>query len=335
MSKTTILFFASNPDDTFPLNLAEEVRQIEQSIRAAEYRDHINFRSKWAVQAKDLLDELDVYKPPVVHFSGHGDQNGIFLHDASGKSKLLPVETLKRLLGLHTAYLHVIVLNSCLSAAQAEELSQVVDCVVGMSDDFSDEAARIFSSAFYSGIGFGRSVKDAFDKGVVALLIADSAEAETPQIFEKPGTHADWIRPVVVDEYETISTVNLQVASAVEKINPLLSKADGQRKQAIVGLFRAISDVLFHAVGEFRSGRIPTGDCAQMECFAEELYGLIHDVVGHVKADALRGRMRLAHHIERAVIDLTGGLDSEQHLAELEKAAGIFAAEATLLQARF
>ena len=90
MSKTTILFFASNPDDTFPLNLAEEVRQIEQSIRAAEYRDHIDFRSKWAVQAKDLLDELDVYKPPVVHFSGHGDQNGIFLHDASGKSKLLP-----------------------------------------------------------------------------------------------------------------------------------------------------------------------------------------------------------------------------------------------------
>jgi hypothetical protein len=49
------LFLAANPTSTNRLALDEEMRTIEQKVRAAEYRDALVFQSAWAVRPDDLL----------------------------------------------------------------------------------------------------------------------------------------------------------------------------------------------------------------------------------------------------------------------------------------
>lgn len=50
-----------------------------------------------------------------------------------------------------------------------------------------DEAARIFSAYFYSAIGFGFSVKKAFEQGKAALMLEGIPEEDTPELYVREG----------------------------------------------------------------------------------------------------------------------------------------------------
>ena len=46
-----------------------------------------------------------------------------------------------------------------------------VDVAIGMNTSIGDEAALVFASQFYSSIGFGKSIKTAFDQAKAALML--------------------------------------------------------------------------------------------------------------------------------------------------------------------
>jgi hypothetical protein len=75
------------------------------------------------------------------------------------------------------------VFNSCSSSAQAELAVDAVDLTIGMGRTIGDESAKVFAAQFYSAIGFGRSVKSAFDQAKVAIELAGLAEAAVPRLF--------------------------------------------------------------------------------------------------------------------------------------------------------
>ena len=75
-------------------------------------------------------------------------------------------------------------LNACYSRPQAEALAQTIDCTVGMNRAIGDEAAIVFAASFYRAIGFGRSVKEAFELGKAALLLEGIPEDETPELID-------------------------------------------------------------------------------------------------------------------------------------------------------
>lgn len=188
MGKIRVLFLAANPEDTKPLALDEEIREIEAKVRASEYRDSLDLIQKWAVRPDDLQQALLQHKPHIVHFSGHGTASSqIVLKDAHGKAR--PVSE-KALVGLFTTLkdnVRVVVLNACYSKSQAEAVTQVIDCVIGMSDAIGDAAAIKFAAAFYRAIGFDRSVKDAFDLGVNALQLDAIPGEDVPQLLIRKG----------------------------------------------------------------------------------------------------------------------------------------------------
>jgi hypothetical protein len=76
MKEISALFLASNPTGTTVLNLDEEIRAITEKIRASEHREMINLVSAWAVRPDDLIQSLNECRPQIVHFSGHGNQQG-------------------------------------------------------------------------------------------------------------------------------------------------------------------------------------------------------------------------------------------------------------------
>lgn len=83
--------------------------------------------------------------------------------------------------------IRLVIFNACFSSGQAEAVTQYVEAAIGMNDDIGDNAARVFAAQLYSAIGFGCSLRQAFNQGISALLLEGIPEEETPELF----THED------------------------------------------------------------------------------------------------------------------------------------------------
>lgn len=190
-ARRTILFLAANPGTSGQLALDEEARAIATKLRASAHRDGIQFHTRWAVRPDDLLQALNEDRPSIVHFSGHGaGKSGIVLHDAVGGDRLVTGGALKRLFTALKGDIRIVVLSACYSSEQAREIASVIDVVVGMSDSVGDEAARAFAAAFYRALGFGHSVQNAFDQGIVAIDIEGLDGTDVPELLVRAGVDA-------------------------------------------------------------------------------------------------------------------------------------------------
>ena len=192
MEKIKILFVSANPAGTTQLKLDEEVREIEAKIRAAEHRESLELITKWAARPDDLLQALNQHKPHVVHFSGHGSSTEeiIFL-DRLRNPKPVSKEALVNLFRTLKDNIRVVLLNACFSKPQAEAITGEIDFTIGMMRAIGDDAAITFAASFYRAIGFGRSVKEAFDQGITALLLDGSSEGLTPVLMSGKNAAPD------------------------------------------------------------------------------------------------------------------------------------------------
>ncbi len=94
--------------------------------------------------------------------SGHGsDTEELVFQDNSGGTKLVSKEAIVQTLVASSSRIRLVFFNACYSASQAEAVVQYVPAAVGMNTAIGDDAARVFAAAFYSAIGFGRSVATA------------------------------------------------------------------------------------------------------------------------------------------------------------------------------
>lgn len=204
--KLTILFLAANPKDTTQLQLDQEIRAIDIELRKAKYRNSFDLRSHWAVQYSDLQELLLRYSPSIVHFSGHSSQAGeIVLHDNDGNPKRLSTEALASLFAILKDQIRCVVLNACYSEKQAQAIAEHIECVIGMSRAISDSAAIDFSSAFYSGLGFGSNVETAFKLGCNRIELAGFDESDGPRILARHVSPRDI---VLVNERRCIDEKN-------------------------------------------------------------------------------------------------------------------------------
>lgn len=184
-----ILFWASNPIDTERLRLDEEVRTIGERLRASEFRDRFDLREQWAVRMSDLSEGLLRYRPAIVHFSGHGNPTGdVVLERPDGTSG--PVST-SALAGLFAAVAEnesapvCVVFNACYSESMAEAVAEHVACVVGTSTSIGDKAAISFAAGFYRALGYGESIRSAFEIGRNEIALFGLGEEMTPQLVSR------------------------------------------------------------------------------------------------------------------------------------------------------
>jgi hypothetical protein len=190
-SPVKILFIASNPATSGQLDLAEEARAISMSIQQAKYRDSFDLRTVWAARPDDLLRELESHRPQIVHFSGHGNEEGaIILTGQNNTDAPVAAAKLARVFSVLKDDIRLVVLNACFSETQAHGISQAIDCVVGMRVEIGDEAARVFAAAFYRALANGRSVRQALDQGCLALDLESIDESSTPRVVERKGRDA-------------------------------------------------------------------------------------------------------------------------------------------------
>lgn len=189
--KIKVLFLAANPVDVeYRPNLDQEARRVYERIRVGTQRDRFEFITQWAVRPDALQEILMEVKPHIVHFSGHGSKTqGIILQDYAGNMVPVGKNALAALFRHLKDNVRVVVLNSCYSKAQIQPLSQTIDYTIGMKKAVGDEAAVVFSAAFYQALAFGRTVKEAFELGKNQLEIMGIAESKTPAMIMRDGVN--------------------------------------------------------------------------------------------------------------------------------------------------
>lgn len=187
----TILILAANPENTAPLRLDEELREIDEGLKRASHRDRFRLSQRLAVRTRDIRRAMLEETPQIVHFSGHGEgDEGLVFEDEIGQAKLVSGQALAGLFELFTdpeefpQPIQCVVLNGCYSQVQAEAIAEHVPYVIGMSRAIGDRAAIEFAVGFYDALGAGRSVRFAFKLGCSAIHMAGIEEHLTPVLME-------------------------------------------------------------------------------------------------------------------------------------------------------
>ncbi|WP_198661744.1 CHAT domain-containing protein [Lewinella sp. IMCC34183] len=178
-----ILVTAAAPKDLSRLRLDEEVKGIQEGIQISKERDKIKLVQRWAVTAISFQQALLDEEPNVVHFSGHGEEDGIYLENAQGKYQLVPDEALEELFELFAPSIECVVLNACYSEHQAGLISKHIPYVIGMNEAIPDQAAIAFSVGFYRALGAGRDIPFAYKSGVVAIKTQGIEGGIIPQLI--------------------------------------------------------------------------------------------------------------------------------------------------------
>lgn len=176
-----ILILSANPRDTDWLSLDEEAREIQNALKLAKYRDHLEVVTQWAITLNDLRRTLLEYHPTIVHFSGHGAEHlGLIVQDSTGKRQLVDNCSLASLLAQFRDTIECVVFNVCYSDTQAEIIYQYIDCVIGMHREIKDRTARQFAVGFYDAIGAGKTYEEAYRLGCNAIALAGIPESSIP-----------------------------------------------------------------------------------------------------------------------------------------------------------
>lgn len=179
-----VLFLAANPKDSQALNLPKEARELMQALNASRMREQIDLVQHWAVTFDDLQQALTDEMPQIVHFSGHGQTEGILLETPSGYSHVATTEVLEKLFSLYKGTVRCIVLNACYSEAQAKVLAQHIPFVIGVSTALMDEAAMAFSIGFYRGLGGRLDIKFAYNSGLVRVESSFADKSDIVEMWE-------------------------------------------------------------------------------------------------------------------------------------------------------
>ena len=120
-----ILILAASPEGLARLRLGEEMRDIEEGLRRASYRDRFQIEQRSAVRPLDLQQAMLDFEPQIVHFCGHGaGAEGLILEDDNGQPSPVPSFALANLFGLFASQVECVVLNSCHSEHQANAISE-------------------------------------------------------------------------------------------------------------------------------------------------------------------------------------------------------------------
>lgn len=182
----TVLFIGVSPTDQVQIDISREYKSISKEVEKLIDDQKINLEISLASTPRDLHAALFKYRPNIIHFSGHGSEEGIFLENELGQSLASPNEGIIRLFNSFKDDLHCIILNSCWSESVAKELSQFVPFVIGMNDRVTDVSAKEFSIGFYLALANGADIPRAFEAGKVHIGFSGRPGSDIPILFERP-----------------------------------------------------------------------------------------------------------------------------------------------------
>ncbi|MGK7896325.1 MAG: CHAT domain-containing protein [Xenococcus sp. (in: cyanobacteria)] len=236
MKKKKILILASNPKGSSNLNLLPEIRDLQEAIQRSLNREHFTVEWRVAVRQSDLRRYILDVKPQIIHFCGHGTQQGLLLEDDNGTAKLVSKLFFADLLSKFADHIECVLLNVCDSEPLADEIAEYINYVMGMNKPVFDDAAIAFTEGFYDTLGAGESIERAFEVGKNAVLgKASTRNAQSRKLI--PVNEDDNLLKIQNQEEHLIPI--LKQNPHPKKIKPLWLSPE-QEREAVRQLLAAI-----------------------------------------------------------------------------------------------
>lgn len=222
-----ILVLAANPKDTSPVSLEAECNLLRDRMRDNAKAGNCELSFEWAARVKDLRQILEARRPHVVHFAGHGTQDGLCLEGEERKTQTLSKEQLASVFDVVRQDLRLLVLNACYSTQQVEKLATMVDYIIGSPNAIPDDDALQFSAQFYRSLAIGGTVRDAFYKAQGQVVAhAHSVHVTRYEFLVRPGT--DETLPLLLPVAASrIRTAMQDLKVDVMNIGHLISEGQG------------------------------------------------------------------------------------------------------------
>lgn len=190
--KIRILFLSSNPWTTSRILVDEEAREIFEKIHEGPYRDSFELHKHTAIKPIDLQKLLLMFQPHIVHFSGHGSKaHKLILGGTHGRGKTVDQQGLANVFSLYNNHVRLVLLNACFTKAQARSISEVVNYAIGTGKGIGDKVGVTFAGAFYRALGFGRSIRDAFESAKAELALTKIPRSTGIELFVREGLNEE------------------------------------------------------------------------------------------------------------------------------------------------
>jgi hypothetical protein len=206
-----ILFLTASPATLARLRIDRDYREVDKAIRRALERARFEIVPAPAARVHDLQESMRRHSPQIVHFSGHGDREGILLEDDAGRPMRVTGKALAGLFRLQMGTIRLVVLSACESESTGQAFHEFVDYTIGMRRKISDRAAIAFSTALYGALADGETIPRAFDYGVNAMQYEYEDEADVPELLRRPGASELLIAPARPVEQKQ-SGVSIQIS---------------------------------------------------------------------------------------------------------------------------
>lgn len=186
--KIRILFLSASSWSMSRILVDEEAREISEKIHEGRYRDRFELFVYSATRPNDLQRLLLRHQPHIVHFSCHGSKGRkIVLAGPHGGAKSVDQRGLADVFARYNNHVRLVVLNACFSREQARSISEVVDYSIGTERPIGDKVSVAFAGAFYRALGFGKSIRDAFESARAELALTRMPRSRGIQLFIKRG----------------------------------------------------------------------------------------------------------------------------------------------------
>lgn len=192
--KLKVLYLTANPG--MDLRTDVEVRQVQQALRGAKYRDLVSVEQRPAATFQDLLDGLNDVRPHIIHFSGHGGSETLVMDGGNvseAERHTVSFGLLMKALGATDKPPTLLVLNACDTLEGVDMILPVVPVVVAMSAAVFDVAAILFAQQFYAALAGGQSVSSAMKQAQVVIEAAGFGEdtSNLPQCIARDDVSVD------------------------------------------------------------------------------------------------------------------------------------------------
>jgi hypothetical protein len=185
-----ILFLSANPWTTSRILVDEEAREIFEKLQEGPDRDKFELHRHAAIRPTDLQRLLMMHEPHIVHFSGHGSKGQkLILGGKPGRGKQVDRDGLVQVFALYQRHVRLVVLNACFTRTQARSLSEVIDYSVGAGQGIGDKEGVAFAGAFYRALGFGKSIKAAFESAKAELALTKMPRTKGLDLFVRNGVN--------------------------------------------------------------------------------------------------------------------------------------------------
>ena len=216
--KIRILFLSASSWSMSRILVDEEAREISEKIHEGRYRDRFELYKYSATRPNDLQRLLLRYQPHIVHFSCHGSKGRkIVLAGPHGGAKSVDQQGLAGVFARYSNHVRLVVLNACFSNEQARSISGVIDYSIGTERPIGDKVSVAFAGAFYRALGFGKSIRDAFESARAELALTKMPRSRGIQLFIKKGiTERDTFPQIDISRNSSRRRLDLNVVLKTE-----------------------------------------------------------------------------------------------------------------------